>query len=234
MITFIFVLLSIITILIMYILFDKKSVKTKKSTTRNNTSKDYDSEIIKYTDLEKLLKIKSINNNIITTLNNEISCVIKISTPDYNIMSESDQTIYENRLIELMYKLNHDIKVITIVRNAETETIVTNIQQSRKNLDNNQNLINYSNNLEQALKGEKSTKVFQKYYCIFSREKYSEEKINDLKHKSASFIKSVENTGSSAKILNTGELIELLSVILKKYEAINIKLFKKRMSKMSK
>lgn len=223
MITFIFILIAIITILIMYILFDKKNIKTKTSTTRTNTSKDYDSEIIKHTDLEKLLKIKSINNNIITTINNDISCVIKVSTPDYNIMSESDQTIYENRLIELMYKINHDIKVITIVRNAETETIVTNIQQSRKNLDNNQNLINYSNNLEQALKEEKSIKVFQKYYCIFSRGKDSEERLKDLKHEVYSFINGLESIGSSASVLNTDELIELFNVLLKKYEIIKIK-----------
>lgn len=223
MITVIFILLGIIVLLAVCLIGEKTSSKTTVTyKSKTNTNKDSDSEIIKYTDMEKSLKIKTIKNNIITTINNEISCVVKVSTPDYNIMNEADQNLYENKLMDLIFKLNHDIKIITIVRNAETKQTIKNIQQSRNNLKDNQKLLDYSNNLEEALKKEKNTKVFQKYYCIFSREKDPEEQLKDLKHKAAVFINSVENTGSSAKILTTDELIELLNVILKKYETIDI------------
>ncbi len=219
MIMFIFVLLSIIAVLIMYIVIEKTQNTNQNKSIENM---DSDSELKQKTSLQKFLGIKKIQNNLVTSDKDELSCVINISTPDFQVLSESDQEMYENKLIDAVFKLNHDIKVLTIVRNIALKDTITKLEEVRGRIVNDF-LYNYSISLEEALMAEQEEKVFEKYYFIYSRVKGSyEEKLKDLKYKVNNFISSIEASGSRAKILTTNEILELSNVLIKKYDKLDM------------
>lgn len=215
----IFVLLSIIAVLIMYIVIEKTQNTDKGKST---DTMDSNSELKQKTSLQKSLGIKKIQNSLITSDKDELSCVINISTPDFTVLSESDQEMYENKLIDAVFKLNHDIKTLTIVRNITMKDTIEKLEEEREKISN-EYLYNYSINLEEALKSEQEKKVFEKYYFIYSRIKGSyEEKLKDLKYKVNNFINSMEASGSKAKILTTNEILELSNVLIKKYGKLDM------------
>lgn len=220
MIMLIFVLLSIIAILIMYIVIEKK--QGGDSSSKTNENKDVNSELQQKTTMQKLIGINKIQNSLIVSDRDELSCIINISTPDFQVLSESDQEMYENKLIDAVFKLNHDIKVITIVRNINLKSTIEKLVEERENITNDY-LYNYSVNLEKALETEQEKKVFEKYYVVYSRLKGSyEEKLKDLKYKVNNFINSMEASGARAKILNTNEILELSNVLIKKYDKLDM------------
>ncbi len=219
MIMFIFLLLSIIVILIMYIVIEKKQGQSANKLDNNN---DSGSEVIQRTSMQKTLGIKKIQNSLTTSEKDELSCVLNVSTPDFSVLSESDQEIYENRLIDAVFKLNHDIKILTMVRNINMKNTIVKMEEERERISNDY-LYNYSINLEESLKKEQEEKAFEKYYFIYSRAKGGyEEKLKDLKYKVNNFINSMEASGSKVKILTTNELLELSNVLIKKYDKLNM------------
>jgi len=219
MIMFIFVLLSIIAVLIMYIAIEKTQNTDRSKSTENM---DSNSELKQKTSLQKFLGIKKIQNSLTTSDKDELSCIINISTPDFRVLSESDQEMYENKLIDAVFKLNHDIKVLTIVRNITLKDTIAKLEEGREKIVNDF-LYNYSISLEEALMEEQEEKVFEKYYVIYSRAKGSyEEKLKDLKYKVNNFISSMEATGSKSKILTTNEILELSNVLIKKYDKLDM------------
>ncbi len=218
MIMLIFMLLSVIAILVMYIVLDKKQGIGSSSKTDKNTN----SELQQKTAMQKLLGIKKIQNSLMISDKDELSCVINISTPDFRVLSESDQEMYENKIIDAVFKLNHDIKVLTIVRNITMKDTIERLIEEREKVTNDY-LHNYSINLEEELRSEQEEKVFEKYYVIYSRIRGSyEEKLKDLKYKVNNFISSMEASGSKAKILATNELLELSNALTKKYDKLNM------------
>ncbi len=219
MIMLIFVLLSIIAVLIMYIVIEKTQNTDRSKSTETI---DSNSELKKKTSLQKFLVIKKIQNSLVTSDKDDLSCVINISTPDFAVLSESDQEMYENKLIDAVFKLNHDIKVLTIVRNVTMKDTIEKLEEEREKISNDY-LYNYSINLEEALKEEQEEKVFEKYYFIYSRLKGNyEERLKDLKYKVNNFINSMEASGSKAKILTTNEILELSNVLIKKYDKLDM------------
>ncbi len=219
MIMLIFVLLSIIAVLIMYIVIEKTQNTDRSKSTETI---DSNSELKQKTSLQKFLGIKKIQNSLVTSDKDDLSCVINISTPDFAVLSESDQEMYENKLIDAVFKLNHDIKVLTIVRNVTMKDTIEKLEEEREKISNDY-LYNYSINLEEALKEEQEEKVFEKYYFIYSRLKGSyEERLKDLKYKVNNFINSMEASGSKAKILTTNEILQLSNVLIKKYDKLDM------------
>lgn len=219
MILLIFILLSIIAVLLMYIVIEKTQ-NTNRSKSTETT--DFNSELKQKTSLQKFLGIKKIQNSLVTSDKDELSCVINISTPDFAVLSESDQEMYENKLIDAVFKLNHDMKILTIVRNVTMKDTIEKLEEEREKISNDY-LYNYSINLEEALKEEQEEKVFEKYYFIYSRLKGSyEERLKDLKYKVNNFINSMEASGSKAKILTTNEILELSNVLIKKYDKLDM------------
>lgn len=219
MIMLIFVLLSIIAVLIMYIVIEKTQNTDRSKSTETI---DSNSELKQKTSLQKFLGIKKIQNSLVTSDKDDLSCVINISTPDFAVLSESDQEMYENKLIDAVFKLNHDIKILTIVRNVTMKDTIEKLEEEREKISNDY-LYNYSINLEEALKEEQEEKVFEKYYFIYSRLKGSyEERLKDLKYKVNNFINSMEASGSKAKILTTNEILQLSNVLIKKYDKLDM------------
>mgnify|MGYP000856622795 CR=1 FL=1 len=222
MILLIFALLSVIAVLVMYIVIGKVQIPDNNG--KANENKDSGSELKQKTSLQKLLGIKKIQNSLTISDKDELSCVINISTPDFLVLSESDQEMYENKLIDAVFKLNHDIKIINIVRNITLKDTVERLIDEREKISNDY-LYNYSINLEEALISEQEEKVFEKYYVISSSRLKGnyEEKLKDLKYKVNNFVNSMEASGSKAKILTTNELLELQNVLINKYGKLDMK-----------
>ncbi|QSX05459.1 hypothetical protein JYG23_12350 [Sedimentibacter sp. zth1] len=219
-----FAMLTIIIMLVGYIILEKTvGNKTENKPCRNNTETyDPNSQLIKVVNLKKTLGIKSIKNNLITTEDSNLTCLIDVSTPEFNLMTEEDQTLYENRMIELVFKLNFSIKILTIIRNKNLKSVIKNLELNRADVKN-ENLNSYSMSFQNELIKEQNNKTIKKYYAIYTKEKGTyEQKLKELQKKASTFIKGMQATGCRTQILTTNESLELLNTVIKKYEKLDI------------
>ena len=90
-----FIMLTIIIMLAGYIILEKTvGNKTENKPNKNNTDTyDPNSQLIKVVNLKKMLGIKSVKNNLIMTDDN-LTCLIDVSTPEFSLMTDEDQTLY--------------------------------------------------------------------------------------------------------------------------------------------
>lgn len=217
MIIMIFALIGIIAVLFIYILFG--NIKPKE-----NETDDYDcnSELIRTVKIRKTLGIKSIKNNLITTKDDNLVCVLDVSTPEFSLMSISDQTLYENKLIELAFKINYNFKIITIVHNKDLKNIIEQLKNNQLSIENEKTK-QYCTELINELMNEQKQYTVKKYYVIYDAENIRyDEKLKNLKKKVSSFVNCMSEAGCSTKILETNQLINFLSIMLKKYEKLDI------------
>lgn len=219
-----FIMLTIIIMLAGYIILEKTvGNKTENKPSKNNVETyDPNSQFIKVVNLKKMLGIKSVKNNLITTDDSNLTCLIDVSTPEFSLMTEEDQTLYEDRLIELVFKLNFSIKVLTIVRNKNLKSVIENLELNRARVEN-ENLNSYSISFQNELLKEQNSKEIKKYYAIYTKEKGTyEEKLKELQKKANTFIKGMQAAGCSTRILTTNESLELLNTVIKKYEKLDV------------
>ncbi len=219
-----FIMLTIIIMLAGYIILEKTvGNKTENKPNKNNTyTYDPNSQFIKVVNLKKMLGIKSVKNNLITTDDSNLTCVIDVSTPEFSLMTDEDQTLYEDRLIELIFRLNFSIKILTIVRNKNLKNIIENLELNRARVEN-ENLNSYSISFQNELLKEQKSKEIKKYYAIYTKEKGTyEEKLKELQKKASTFIKGMQAAGCRTRILTTNESLELLNTAIKKYEKLDV------------
>lgn len=219
-----FIMLTIIIMLAGYIILEKTvGNKTDNKSNKNNTETyDPNSQLVKVVNIKKMLGIKSIKNNLITTDDSNLTCIIDVSTPEFDLMTEEDQTLYEDRLIELVFKLNFSIKILTIIRNKDLKSVIENLELNRTNVEN-ENLNSYSISFQNELLKEQNNKTIKKYYAIYTDEKGTyEEKLKELQKKASTFIKGMQAAGCRTRILTTNESLELLNTVIKKYDKLDM------------
>lgn len=217
MIIVISILLAIIVLLFMYI-FLVKNDNTKRY--ENSKTIDNDSTLLKEVKMRQYIGIKEINNNFITTKDNEVACILDVSTPEFSLMTESDQTNYENGLMEFIFKLNYSLKIITIVVNKDLKNVIKKLEENKEKILN-ENLKQYSVNLQKELMKEQQQHECKKYYVIYEKNK-SKDNIKELEKKVNRFITEMENANCTARILTTKEIIKLLNKQINKYTSINL------------
>ena len=214
-------MLTLIIMLAGYIILEKIYGNDNKKT---NNIQDYDvnSQLLKTVNLKKMIGIKSVKNNLITSEDSNLSCIIDVSTPEFSLMTTEDQTIYENRLMELIFKLNHSMKIITIIRNKNLKKIIETLESYRNNIEN-QSLNTYSQSFQKELIKEQNNKTIKKYYVIYTKEKGDyEDKLKELQKKASTFINGMSAAGCRTKILTTNESLELLNTLTKKYDKLDM------------
>ena len=221
-------MLTIIVLLSGYIVLEKKLGGNENKKHVNTQNYDSNSQLIKTVDLRKLLGIRNVKNNLITSEDNNLSCIIDVSTPEFALMTKEDQTNYENNLIELVFKLNFSMKVITLVRNKNFKNVIENLEENRNNIEN-YNLNTYSQSLQNELIKEQKNKTIKKYYVIYTKEKGEyEDKLKELQKKTSTFINGMKNAGCTTKILTTNQALELLNTLIKKYDKLDMQVLEEK------
>lgn len=116
-----FPVLSII-FLIGVVIYKKNENKPKKRKVTNENSEyeksDYEKKLDK-NELKKLINIKEIKNNKVYLRNGAVRVNLAISSPDYELLTDDEQTTFENCLIMSELAFNSSTMFYTSLKKME-------------------------------------------------------------------------------------------------------------------
>ena len=143
----IFLVMSLLAILLtfFYLNTSKNKVKKISKTIEKNINNDNTKQQNKK--LKDILGLK-IDNSMIN-IENRYSCILRIGSIDYNMMSENEQETIENVLMQTALSFDGFIQFLTTTENIDTNEIIADIKKTRAvniQIRNcKENLINFLN-----------------------------------------------------------------------------------------
>ena len=220
----VFLILSILAILLtfVYLKSSKNKVKQKKRTTDKSIQNDNGKKSTKQ--LKDILGLK-INNSMIN-IENRYSCILRIGSIDYNMMSENEQETIENVLMQTALSFDGFVQFLTTTENIDTNEIINDIKKTRatnmqiKNCK--ENLINFLNNMM-----ENMDTAINKNYIILSYDGLFEDAIKELNRRIANLKTSLSRAKIQCELLNDEDIYNLLYKELNKNSNIIKMDFKK-------
>ena len=101
--------------------------------------------------LRDILNLK-INNSMIN-IENRYSCILRLGSIDYNMMSENEQEAVENVLMQTALSFDGFVQFLTTTENIDTNEIINDINKTKSiNMQIKsckENLINFLNSIMQ-------------------------------------------------------------------------------------
>ena len=149
----IFLILSVLAILITFIYLKKSKNKVKQLSKRVDKNIHNDNRKKKQKKLRDILNLK-INNSMIN-IENRYSCILRLGSIDYNMMSENEQEAVENVLMQTALSFDGFVQFLTTTENIDTNEIINDINKTKSiNMQIKsckENLINFLNSIMQKL-----------------------------------------------------------------------------------
>ena len=218
----IFLLLSVVLVICtsIYLARKKKNIYNNIKQVANNESKK---KIRNKKQLSDVLDIR-IKDNIIC-LGNRYSIIISLGNIDYNILSDSEQDVIENILIQATLAIDFPIQFFSTTEYIDTSKIVALLKQSNSKNLNIQEYKNYLTDYLQNLMDNKSISIV-KNYAIISYDGMYENAIEELNRKSALFKANLLKANIICETLSENELYNLIYRELTKNSVVNISLLK--------
>lgn len=203
----IFLILSIFAILLtfLYLKKSKNKVKQVNKTTDKNIQKDNGKKKTKQ--LKDILGLK-IDNSMIN-MGNRYSCILRIGSIDYNMMSESEQETIENVLMQTALTFDGFVQFLTTTENIDTNEVINDIKKTRstnmqiKNCK--ENLINFLTNMM-----ENMDTAINKNYIILSYDGLYEDAIKELNRRIANLKTSLSRAKIQCELLSDEDIYNLL------------------------
>lgn len=194
-------------------LYEKKSNKTKKKKKKTNDFKFMDD----------IIGIKDIHEKYIETTN-EFSVIVSLSTLDYEILNNDEQTAFEDSLISLMMSLNFPIKFKTTTKKFNL-TDFKNLLNSTKLTEETQ--IQYREKLiKKAEEIEQSKDIYiRQNYLVISALKINNDKERTLRELNSRFqtvMNALLSANIKAKVITKLEAYQLFYDIFNKYSNLQI------------
>ena len=220
----VFLVLSILAILFTfaYLKNSKNKVKQKKQTTDKSIQNDNGKKKTKQ--LKDILGLK-INNSMIN-IENRYSCILRIGSIDYNMMSENEQETIENVLMQTALSFDGFVQFLTTTENIDTNEIINDIKKTRATnmqiRSCKENLIGFLNNMM-----ENMDTAINKNYIILSYDGLFEDAIKELNRKIANLKTSLSRAKIQCELLNDEDIYNLLYKELNKNSNIIKMDFKK-------
>ena len=125
----IFLILSVLAILITFIYLKKSKNKVKQLSKRVDKNIHNDNRKKKQKKLRDILNLK-INNSMIN-IENRYSCILRLGSIDYNMMSENEQEAVENVLMQTALSFDGFVQFLTTTENIDTNEIINDIKTTR-------------------------------------------------------------------------------------------------------
>ena len=124
----IFLVFSVFAILLtfLYLRKSKNKVKQVRKTTDKNIQNDSGKKNSKQ--LKDILGLK-IDNSMIS-IENRYSCILRIGSIDYNMMSENEQETIENVLMQTALTFDGFVQFLTTTENIDTNEIINDIKKT--------------------------------------------------------------------------------------------------------
>ena len=203
----IFLILSVLAIILtfMYLKKSNSKVKLKKSNTDIKTAKENKKK--KNKQLKDILGLK-IDNSIIN-IENRYSCILRIGSIDYNMMSESEQETIENVLIQTALSFDGFVQFLTTTENIDTNEIINDIKKTRATnmqiRNCKENLIDFLNDMM-----ENMDTAINRNYIIISYDGLYEDAIKELNRRIANVKTSLSRAKIQCELLNDEDIYNLL------------------------
>ena len=203
----IFLILSVLAILLtfMYLKKSNSKVKLKKSNTDIKTAEENKKR--KNKQLKDILGLK-IDNSMIN-IENRYSCILRIGSIDYNMMSESEQETIENVLMQTALSFDGFIQFLTTTENIDTNEIINDIKKTRATnmqiRNCKENLINFLNDMM-----ENMDTAINRNYIIISYDGLYEDTIKELNRRIVNVKTSLSRAKIQCELLNDEDIYNLL------------------------
>lgn len=203
----IFLVLSVIAIALTFVYLKKSKNKVKIKNRNTDTNSKIDKRRKKNNHLKDILGLK-INNSMIN-IGNRYSCILRIGSIDYNMMSENEQETIENVLMQTALSFDGFIQFLTTTENIDTNEIINDIKKTRAinmQIRNcKENLINFLNNMMENM----DTSI-NRNYMILSYDGLYEDAIKELNRRIANVKTSLSRAKIQCELLNDEDIYNLL------------------------
>lgn len=203
----IFLVMSLLAILLtfFYLNTSKNKVKKISKTIEKNINNDNTKQQNKK--LKDILGLK-IDNSMIN-IENRYSCILRIGSIDYNMMSENEQETIENVLMQTALSFDGFIQFLTTTENIDTNEIIADIKKTRAvniQIRNcKENLINFLNSMMQNM----DTSI-NRNYIILSYDGLYEDAIKELNRRITNLKTSLSRIKIQCELLNDEDIYNLL------------------------
>lgn len=203
----IFLCLSAIFIVSTVIYLNKKKTNNHISK-KEEQGKRYKEKQLKK-QLKDILNIKVKNSIIYIENSNRYSCIIKLGSIDYNMLSDNEQETIENVLMQTAISLDSPIQFFSTTENIDTTMIIERIEKTKP--INNQ-IRNYKERLITFLSNLMEDKNISlvKSYAIISYDGFYKDAIQELNRKTLSFKLNLLRAKIQCDILNDNEIYSLI------------------------
>ena len=179
-------------------------------------------------ELQKKIGIKRIKDNVILLNDGNYRAILSISSPDFELLTEEEQSSFENALIQFGLSLTFPVQFFTTTIKIETKDPVKIIEKFL-NEDNDmelEKLKNYGIKLKQqleAIENERGIQVRQSF-CIVGTDNVTDEKrmIMELRNRADTIISGLSAARMKVNIMNSTRIAQLLSDYFNKHSNTNI------------
>lgn len=202
-----FLSLSVLAVIvtIIYLKKDQKKVKQKNISSENQANNNKNNN--KNKQLKDILGLK-ISNSMIN-IDSNYSCILKIGSIDYRMMSDKEQNKIEDILMETARAFDGYIQFLTTMEKIDTSEIINDI---KKNKASNmkiryckENLINFLVNMM-----EKMNTSINRNYIIVSYDGLYEDATKELNRKISNLKANLSSAKIQCEMLNDEEIYNLL------------------------
>ena len=200
-----FLILSVLAVIVTFIYLkkDQKKVKQKNISNENqvNNKKNNNKQ------LKDILGLK-ISNSMIN-IDSNYSCILKIGSIDYRMMSNKEQKIIEDILMETARVFDGYVQFLTTMEKIDTNEIITDI---KKNKASNMKIRYCKENLIKFLVNmmEQMNTSINRNYIIVSYDGLYEDATKELNRKISNLKENLSSAKIQCELLNDEEIYNLL------------------------
>ena len=204
------VMIIFLALTVIFVIFTAIYLKNKdKQNNKNITFKDKEIEGTKRKkkSLEKLFNIK-IKENIIC-VDNKYSSIIKLGNIDYNMLSDNEQEVIEQVLIQTALTIDSPIQFFTTTEFLDTSKAINIIKQNKVS---NKSVQEYQYKLQKYLEkmmNNRSVSIVSNY-AVISYIGEEKDVFGELNRKISNIKNSLLRANISSEILSENELYNLI------------------------
>ena len=203
----VFLVLSVLAIIFTFTYLNKSKNKVKQVVKTNEKHNKENASKKKNKQLKDILGLK-INNSMIN-IENRYSCILRMGSIDYNMMSESEQETIENVLMQTALSFDGFIQFLTTTENIDTNEVINDITKSKSiniQIRNcKDNLINFLTSMMENM----DTSI-NRNYIVLSYDGLYEDAIKELNRRIANLKTSLSRAKIQCELLNDEDIYNLL------------------------
>ena len=223
-----FIVASILMIVgtVLYLKYTSPQSKNKRRASKYVSESEEEVVLTKkeISEIKKIWEIEDIRNGVIKLTKSRYRCIVRLGSIDMGLLSEDEQEITENRLMQAAKTFNFPVLYFTTTERVETDRAIEDIALTMEDETLPEQLRGYCYKLSSHLNSimeDRGVYVRKSYATVFVDDMLEEEKaIRELYRRTNLFINSFNRAKLPCDFLNTAQIIDLLHREIKKESPI--------------